>query len=101
MIAAHRVIKAKDVRPRTEPPRRIAETGHRPGQQWLHDVGMKLPGQLRTGQDWISHETSRPHRAWPGRAIFSRRLSTVPGVSAGSDGASAVATGLASPIDIR
>jgi len=58
MIAAHRIIKAQDVGPRTEPPSGIPEPGHRLSQQWLHHIGMKLPGQFCTGQDWITHGTS-------------------------------------------
>ena len=58
MIAAHRIIKAQDVGSRTEPPSRIPEPGHRLSQQWLHNIGMKLPGQFPAGQDWIAHGTS-------------------------------------------
>jgi hypothetical protein len=58
VIAAHRVIKAQDVRSRTQPPGRVPQPGHGPGQHGGDHIGVELPGELTPVRDMVIHPAS-------------------------------------------
>jgi hypothetical protein len=58
VVAAHRIIEAQDVRSRAQPPGRVPQPGHGPGEDGGDQFGVELPGEITPVRDPVIHLAS-------------------------------------------